>query len=126
MREIKFRGRRIEDGAWVCGLPTYKPWGLCIQHSDEHGKFTTVDHATIGQYTGLKDKNGKEIFEGDVVRCFELMNDCNHRWHSMGVKWEDDGWYFIDEGSAFGGRPNEFIVDEELEVIGTMHDKESE
>jgi len=75
MREIKFRGKRIDNGEWVCGYlvpysgkdyETKERWCICDGILSVH----EVDSATVGQFTGLKDKNGKEIYEGDVVRLF--------------------------------------------------------
>ena len=71
MREILFRGKRLDNGAWETG-------SLVIVRMDCHdaqyyiadkmtGYHTPVDPSTVGQYTGLKDKNGKMIFEWDVV-----------------------------------------------------------
>ena len=75
MREILFRGKRLDNGAWETG-------SLVIVRMDCHdaqyyiadkmtGYHTPVDHSTVGQYTGLKDKNGKRIFEGDVAKVLQ-------------------------------------------------------
>ena len=71
MREILFRGKRLDNGAWETG-------SLVIVRMDCHdaqyyiadkmtGYHTPVDPSTVGQYTGLKDRNGKRVFEGDIV-----------------------------------------------------------
>ena len=75
MREILFRGKRLDNGAWETG-------SLVIVRMDCHdaqyyiadkmtGYHTPVDPSTVGQYTGLKDKNGKRIFEGDVAKVLQ-------------------------------------------------------
>lgn len=71
MREIKFRGKRKDNGEWVYG---YLTCNIPLIFNDKLGSYTVYE-STVGQYTGLKDKNGKEIYEGDKISLHQFLFD---------------------------------------------------
>lgn len=115
MREIKFRGRSDVNNVWHYGdLATGK--SPAIVEGDIYTRFFYVDPATVGQFTGLCDCEGKEIYEGDVVRhenCICLVVYNSTRFASFALR--KDGWAFDHYfGEAFEAS--------ECHVVGNIYD----
>lgn len=123
MREIKFRAKRADNGAWVYGdlqhvqrINTKEQAEQRGRHSDPAVRIENydVDEQTIGQYTGLKDKNGREIYEGDILYYKEINFQTR-------VIYRNGGFYF----SHLGGIHFTAIGEDEINkyaVVGNIHD----
>ncbi len=128
MRPIKFRGKCVPDskyaGEWVTGgyvAPeadcAKQDEGLIISYFGGNNTFTChVIPGTVGQFTGMCDKNGKEVYEGDIVK------------YTNGTKKVNGAW--VDNSCIFAVEFNEgafnidllFHAQNNVEVVGNIHD----
>lgn len=134
-REIRFRGKRADNGEWVYGdlLHVGGDNPRIIEDADNFDDSLydltgeSVKPDTIGQYTGLKDKDGKEIYEGDIVEFTKIDAVTLKRITTIGYVSFEDGLYSVCNGfhPMFASLFATLIECTFCYVIGNIHDNPS-
>lgn len=118
-----FRGKRIDNGGWITGY--YSFTNEC-HFIDIYPNSEEVDPETIGQCTGLKDKNGVLIFEGDILHCIDVRDNETKEYEGV-VVFEDYMWCVnnsnCDAYLCYYNDNNSCAVTE-IEIIGNIHNHE--
>ena len=125
MRQIKLRAKTVNEGEWVYGMTishgTVDRKRNCLFFEVAENKWKGVIPDTLGQFTGLTDRNGKEIYEGDIVRYGEFIYHVIEFKHGMFGYTLADGW-FVGYGGNSNFTFNPLDKSKEHEIIGNIHD----
>ena len=135
MREILFRGKRIDNGEWVYGYYVHIGPVSCqrtyiIPEYASALYVNEVDPSTVGQYTGLNDKNGMRIWEGDILHIAKIADGIGGYYQppldypvNVVVKWDLCAWMWetLCDDKRYITFPDAWRL-YECEIIGNVHD----
>ena len=120
MREILFRGKRVDNGEWVEGLiARIGEMGISNIVEKQFDILVPVKTETVGQFTGLTDKNGVKIFENDIIR---IPNKGIFKDLIMKVQYNDGCFDVIGINKDFRDYLKCWVCNHALEIIGNIFD----
>ena len=121
VREVIFRGKCTANGEWVYGdllnVGVDYDYAIRTYGGREHGQVNAVNEKTVGQYTGLTDKKGKKVFEGDIVK-----NEYRKGQYQYFKIVYDTRFYCWQVENKYGMLGFLYNVIGDLEVIGNIYD----
>jgi uncharacterized phage protein (TIGR01671 family) len=147
MREIKFRGKRVDNGEWIYGFITIysKEYFILYVNDEGVGTLHKVDPETVGQFVGKKDKNGIDLWEGDLIKEPVRINQDYHGEYSIKeILYKHGEWIASHISSEKGKLPRgymagflidsfeydaklfffskDYVLRTDIEKIGNLHD----
>ena len=120
MREILFRGKRTDNGTWAYGylFCIWESAYLCWGTTNNVPNMKEVIPETVGQYTGLTDKRGTKIFEGDIVKFYNGDGE----YSPYEVRWQDSGFSVLMNGNPDLFDELDDFFSRRCEIIGNIYD----